>query len=228
MRDTGSGDEARRLPAPRLMKDREDIIKKFVELIGQAKEVSQYYESQNDGVIPGDRYAALRVSAINLLTRLVSGDSVYVQELTHMERPNAFVVWGILEAARDDYLQGFLVDHKLLLSAEVFSDLLVQAEVLLEHDYGDAAAVIIRAVLEDGLRRLCAARNVEADRRDSIQQLNEKLYKQHVYSKLMHKEIVAKAEVGNCAAHGRFGEYTKQDVQGFHEFVLRFLAEHLR
>ena len=55
---------------------------------------------------------------------------------------------GVLEAARVDYLQGFMADHKLLVSAEVFSDLLVQAEVLLDHDYKDAAAVIIREFLK--------------------------------------------------------------------------------
>ena len=199
---------------PRLTKDREDIVKKFVELIGQAEEVCRSYAAKPDKSYPGDSYFALRVSAINLLTRLASGDSVYVQELVRMEVLNAFIIKGVLEAGRVDYLQGFMVDHKLLLSAEVFTDLLVQAEVLLESDYKDAAAVITRAVLEDGLRRLCAASNVEVERRDTMQQLNEKLYRQAVYTKLVHKEIVAKAEIGNCAAHGRFDEYTKQDVQG--------------
>ena len=43
----------------------------------------------------------------------------------------------------------------------------------------------------------------------------------------MHKEIIAKAEIGNCAAHGRFDQYKKEDVAAFLEFVLRFLAQYL-
>src|SRR5208337_5589852 len=113
-------------------------------------------------------------------------------------------------------------------SGEIFSDLLVQAEVLLDHDYKDAAAVIIRAVLEDGLRKLCEAHKVEVGKRDTIQQLNEKLYKESAYSALQLKEIIAKAEIGNCAAHGRFDEYKKEDVAAFLEFVLRFLSQYLK
>ncbi len=122
---------------------------------------------------------------------------------------------GVLEAARADYLQGFMADHKLLISAEVFSDLLVQAEVLLDHDYKDAAAVIIRAVLEDGIRKLCESHKIEIGKRETIQQLNDRLYKKGAYSALQHKEIIAKAEIGNCAAHGRFDQYKKDDVVAF-------------
>lgn len=225
--DEAGGPMASRYLTPRLSKDRDEIIMKFDELIALAEELCQYYKSQGEEKLPGDKYFTLRVSSVNLLTRLASGESIYVQELLRLT-PNSFAIKGILEAARTDYLQGFMVDHKLLLSAEVFTDLLVQAEVLLEHDYKDAAAVIVRAVLEDGLRRLCAVHKVEADKRDTLQQLNEKLYKQHAYNLLLHKEIVAKAQIGNDAAHGRFSEYGKQDVLSFHEFVLRFLAEHLR
>jgi hypothetical protein len=100
--------------------------------------------------------------------------------------------------------------------------------VLLDYDYKDAAAVIIRAVLEDGIRKLCQAHKIEVDKRDTIQQLNEKLYKEKVYSALQHKEIIAKAEIGNCAAHGRFDQYKKEDVAAFLEFVLRFLAQYLK
>lgn len=99
---------------------------------------------------------------------------------------------------------------------------------MLDHDYKDAAAVIIRSVLEDGIRRLCEARKIEAERRETIQQLNEKLYRAHAYTALVHKEIIAKAEIGNCAAHGRVGEYSKDDVVAFLKFVLRFLGQYLR
>ncbi len=200
---------------------------KFTELIEKANTACEIFEKSGDQILPGDLYFELRVSSINLLTRLASEDSIYVQELKQM-KPNAFSIKGVLEAAHTDYLQGFMADHKLLISAEVFSDLLVQAEVLLDHDYKDAAAVIIRAILEDGLRKLCEAHKIETGKRDTIQQMNEKLYKEGAYSALQLKEITAKAEIGNCAAHGRFDQYKKDDVAAFLEFVLRFLNQYLK
>jgi hypothetical protein len=212
---------------PKLSKDRDEVLAKFGALIEKADALCEEFRQTKDGTLPGDKYFELRVSSINLLSRLSSQDSIYVQELERMA-PNAFSMKGVLEAARVDYLQGFMADHKLLVSAEVFSDILVQAEVLLDHDYKDAAAVIIRAVLEDGIRRLCESRKIEVGKRDTIQQLNEKLYKENVYSALQHKEIIAKAEIGNCAAHARFDQYKKEDVVAFLEFTLRFLAQYLR
>ena len=215
------------MAAPKLTKDRQEVLLKFKELLDKANAACEVFRQSGDGTLPGDMYFELRVSSINLLTRLASEGSIYVQELKKMN-PNAFSMKGVLEAARADYLQGFMTDHRLLISAEVFSDLLVQAEVLLDHDYKDAAAVIIRAVLEDGARKLCEAHKIEVGKRDTIQQLNEKLYKEHAYTALVHKEIIAKAEIGNCAAHGRFDQYKKDDVAAFLEFVLRFLAQYLK
>ena len=215
------------MPDQKLSKDPAEILMKFTELIDKANDACEVYKRSQDSTLPADIYFALRVSSINLLSRLASEDSIYVRELKQMQ-PNAFAVKGVLEAAQTDYVQGFMVDQKLLISAEVFSDLLVQAEVLLDHDYKDAAAVIIRAVLEDGLRKLSAAHKIETGRRDTLQQLNESLYKKNVYSALQHKEIIAKAEIGNCAAHGRFDQYKKEDVAALLEFVIRFLNEYLK
>ena len=115
-------------------------------------------------------------------------------------------------------------DAKLLVSAEVFADFLVQAEVLLEHDYKDAAAVIIRAVLEDGLRRICISKSISVNARAGVDDLSTALVRQNVITAIQKKEIDAKREIGNAAAHGRFDEFTKQDVVAFHEFVQRLLS----
>jgi len=211
----------------KLSRDREDVLLKFQRLIEKANHACELFRQSGDNGLPGDVYFELRVSSINLLSRLASEDSIYVHELKNMP-PNAFAIKGVLEAARADYLEGFMADHRLLLSGEVFADLLVQAEVLLDHDYKDAAAVLVRAVLEDALRKLCEANRIEAEKRDTISQLNEKLYRVGTYSALQHKEVIAKAEIGNAAAHGRIDAYSAEDVTAFLEFVLRFLAQYLK
>jgi hypothetical protein len=214
---------------PRLTKDRESVSLKFVSLI-QAADSLAVAQRQPGGYTDENMrlFAQIRVSALNLLARLGSSNSVYYREFLNSEIAQHFTMSGILRAAHTDYLEGYLADHSLLISAEVFDDLLVQAEVLLEHAYKDAAAVLIRAVLEDALRRLCAASQIDMPVRASIQQLNEELYKKKAYTLLQHKEITAKAEVGNNAAHGRFDAYNEPDVRAFLDYVRRFLVEHLR
>lgn len=212
---------------PKLKKDRDEIILKFDELLRKALNACEEHDA-NSGQLRGDTYFELRVSAINLLARLTSERTIYVEELRNM-KPSAYAIKGVLEAARTDYLQGFMADHRLLASADVFSDLLVQAEVLLENNYKDAAAVMLRAILEATLRRLCEANGLDPGERDTIQQLNEKLHREGIsgYTNLHVKEVIAKSEVGNNAAHGRFNEYTKQDVKAFHEYVQRFIGQFL-
>ncbi len=207
--------------------DREAIVQKFARLLTEADKIRLDWQDK-DQVLDPRPYFAVRTSSLNLLARTAGESSIYYRELLSMDRINPGIVTGILEAALQDFREGFMADHRVLISAEVFSDLLVQAEVLLDHDYKDAAAVIIRAVLEDGIRKLCEAHNIEAGKRETIQQLNEKLYKKNAYTALMHKEIIAKAEIGNCAAHGRFDQYKKDDVVAFLDFVLRFLAQYLK
>lgn len=213
-------------PQPRLHKDQEEIVRKFGELIRQAATL-------HDITLPATTaqlvlLREVRASALNLLARVASPSSIYYRELAEAGFTDHLALRGVLQAAMNDYRQGYIANNLLLISAEVFSDLLVQAEVLLEFDYKDASAVIVRAVLEDGLRRLCQAHGLPIEPRDTIGPLNDKLYRAKVYSVLQHKEIVAKAQIGNDAAHGKWNQYTKDDVASFLAYVRRFLADALR
>jgi len=214
-------------PRATFNKDHEDIVQKFARLIERIKAIP---ERDADDVYGADAvvvYYEVRVSALNLIARTAGPDSVYYRELHSMnERGKIYVpvLTAVLAAAMTDYREGFMADTKLLVSAEVFADFLVQAEVLLEHDYKDAAAVIIRAVLEDGLRRVCLSKGIVVKDRTGVDDLAQALTKQNVLTAVQKKEIDAKREIGNTAAHGRFSEFTKQDVFAFHEFVQRLLA----
>lgn len=215
------------MPQPRsaFNKDQEDIIQKFSRLLERVPGSVQEIEQTSDGVIA---YFQVKVSALNLLARTAGENSIYFRELVAMggdaRLVNPSILRGVLTAAMTDFREGFMADTKLLVSAEVFADFLVQAEVLLEHDYKDAAAVIIRSVLEDALRRVCNSNSIEVRDRAGIAELAKALGKKNFLSAVQAKEIEAKKEVGNKAAHGRFEEYSKEDVIAFHEFVQRLLA----
>jgi len=205
-------------------KDREDVISKFGRLLAKAAVSQEELAASSDDVISPVPYYEMRTSALNLLARTAGEKSIYYQEFLNMPRPNPGVAIGILTAAMTDYREGFMADTNLLVSAEVFADFLIQAEILLENDYKDAAAVLIRAVLEDGLKRICVAKAITIHSRDGVNQLAEAMVRQNVLTAVQFKEIQAKKEVGNMAAHGKFNEYTKADVIAFHEFVQRLLA----
>ena len=221
--------ELQMMNLPKLRKDPEQISLKFGELIRAAASLHKVGTTESDTTVEKlVLFREVRVSALNLLARVASPGSIYYRELAEADITDHLALRGILQAAANDYRQGYVADNTLLVSAEVFSDLLVQAEILLENDYMDAAAVIIRAVLEDGLRRLAAARGIAVEPKDGIGRLNDSLYRERAYSLLKQKEITAKAQVGNDAAHGHFDKYTKQDVQSFLSYVERFLSEELR
>ena len=211
-------------PRARFPKDHEAIVQKFARLLEKVSHCSEELRKSEDGVISPVAYFEVRTSALNLLARTAGETSIYYRELLGMDGINPGIVTGILTAAMTDFREGFMADVKLLVSAEVLSDFLVQTEVLLENDYKDAAAVIIRAVLEDGLRRVCIANNLPVTARTGVNDLAKELTKAGILSAVQSKEIDAKREIGNSAAHGRFQEYTKPDVLAFQEFVERLLA----
>jgi len=211
-------------PRATFNKDHEAIVQKFARLLEKAAQCLDETRKSKDGVISPVQYFEVRTSGLNLLARTAGENSIYYRELLEMKGVNAGIITGILNAAMTDFREGFMADTKLLVSAEVFADFLVQAEVLLENDYKDAAAVIVRAVLEDGLRRICVSKGIAVKPRYGVDDLAKELSKQNVLTAVQSKEIDAKREIGNKAAHGKFGEYTKEDVIAFHEFVQRLLA----
>jgi len=99
-------------PGPKLLKDRDEVILKFKELIDKANKACEAFKKSDDGTLPGDIYFELRVSSINLLTRLASGDSIYVQELKQM-KPNAFAIKGVLERYAKERFDRFMTQKKV-------------------------------------------------------------------------------------------------------------------
>ena len=71
---------------------------------------------------------------------------------------------------------------------------------------------------------MCLSKGIAVKDRAGVDDLAQALTKQNVLTALHKKEIDAKRELGNAAAHGRFDEFTRQDVLAFHEFVQRLLA----
>jgi len=134
---------------------------------------------------------------------------------------------GILRAAKEDYEHGYIQDVRNLVAAEMFSDLLDQASELLSAGYHGPAAVLSGAVLEDNLRKLCGIYNIELPKKPKIDYMNAQLAKAGIFNKLTQKRITAIADIRNSAAHGKWGDFTKEDVDDMINWVTNFTEIHL-
>lgn len=147
--------------------DQEKFALRFDELIQSADEIWQQTQAHK-GVLSPVNVAKPRANARHLLTLLLPGSRIFLEEWDCHKPINAGWYKGILLAAKEDYLRGLIVDPRTFISAEVFVDFLQQAEHLLDEEYKDPAAVIAGSVLEDGLRRLCDLLELEYAERDTI------------------------------------------------------------
>lgn len=134
---------------------------------------------------------------------------------------------GILKAAQEDFEHGYIQDVKNLVAAEMFSDLLDQASELLDAGYIGPAAVVAGAVLEDNLRKLCIGQSIELPDKPKLDYMNSQLAKEKVYNKLTQKRLTAIADIRNSAAHGKWGDFTKKDVEDMISWIMSFAETHL-
>jgi hypothetical protein len=139
---------------------------------------------------------------------------------------------GVLTAIRDQIKGGWIETTKGLVTAEVFADFLEMAEHLLDQKYKDPAAVVVGSVLEEHLRLVCTACSLPVESISGgkaiplkADTLNADLARAGKYSKLDQKQVTAWLDLRNKAAHGKYLEYTNEQVvlmlAGVRDFVSR-------
>jgi hypothetical protein len=117
-----------------------------------------------------------------------------------------------------------------LVHADTQADMIEMSQGLLGSGYKDAAAVIIGTSLELHLRAIAAAltipiqdakgRHVKAD------SLKAELRKVEVLSPVQEKQITYWLGVRNSAAHGSYGEYSRDDVSRMIDGIATFVDAH--
>lgn len=129
---------------------------------------------------------------------------------------------GVLVGALDDLENGFLLGQEFIIAGEVFDSILEQAKFLNTSGYKDPAAVLARVVLENSLKRLARSENIDNNKSASV--INDDLKKNSVYPQQQWRFIQAWLDIGNAAAHGKFTEYTKEEVTKMIEGIEQFLV----
>ena len=208
-------------------------------LYQQLKARSKYDDLSDIEKIESNKYITLAIATIE---RIVGNNSIYFHQAESVlkrygtdNQYNIPTLSGILEALKNDLSKGYLLNFVELIHAELFSDFLEMAEYLLQEGYKDASAVIAGSSLEIHLRQLCNKYNIPVEkktdkgiRNKKADELNIELAKKEVYSKLDQKNITAWLGLRNNAAHGKYDEYSKEQVSllisSIREFINRVLA----
>lgn len=224
-----------------------DIEKQLEKLVEEGNELINLASSS------GSYLNAIQVSKV---AAWVSRCNYIIEQLTDMDNPyvlnfssilvqegNKFyylhskhyahlaAIHGIIAGIYEDYKQGLLVKLKGLLRADIFGDFLEMAEYLLKDGYKDAAAVIAGGVLEESLKKLAISNSISilksGDKQKTIDPLNQDLYSNKVYDKLINKQVTTWADVRNNAAHGQYNKYDENDVRHMLEFIQKFCSDYL-
>lgn len=143
-----------------------------------------------------------------------------------------------MQGLRDNYENGFLDNLEERIVANITADYLTQVEGLLDvgqpgqYDHVPAA-VLCGTVLEDALRRLCERQTPQVPTRKpngdpkNLDSLIQDLQTANVFNKLKADQLRAWAKIRNSAAHGKFSEFDRNDVELMVNGVKNFLADYL-
>jgi hypothetical protein len=190
-----------------------------------------YYQGPNPGEAQG-----LQARLLAAIERLTPTGSVYrsqaeaVLKATPHASENVLALAGIAEALKADYRAGYMTSVEELVHADVFGDFLEMADELLSKGYKDPAAVIVGSVLEEHLRKLANKYGIAIEdthgRARKADTLNADLVKEGGYNKLEQKSVTAWLDLRNKAAHGKYDEYDKSQVNALMRDARAFMIRH--
>jgi hypothetical protein len=211
------------------------IVSQIDEVLNRHRQLSAPSKYSDCSDRPESERTGVVVLMCDCIRRFAPADSQYFISMQALIKSygatNPFVVphlAGILNGLRTAYSAGYLSTISELIHAEMFADFLEMAEYLLGEGYKDPAAVIVGSVLEEHLRALANRNGIPleiAGKPKKADQLNADLAGKTIYSKLDQKSITSWLDLRNKAAHGKYTEYTKEQVQlqlnGIQEFMKR-------
>jgi hypothetical protein len=220
------------------------LLARVDELIEQGNQVLQTeygYSAGSSGFVEPGVFSEWSSKSLSFLTRILGASDTYTASYAAQCRANqsshVHRGIGILRAVHGDISGGHLATLRELVHADVFSDFLEMAEYLMDegHGYKDAAAVLAGGVLEEHLRQLCQRHAILTETLGSrgpkpkkAELMNTELASANVYSTNQQKMVTGWLGTRNDAAHGRYDQYEKAQVQlliaGVRDFIARLPA----
>lgn len=218
------------------MKQLREHLQKTIELGNRAESTQR---GHRDGYGDTKTTLAFLTSARAVVHRITGKNSPYTKSLEEIMGRNwgddskIVYILGVIESLANDYDSGYLESYSELIHGETFGNFLEMADHLFEEGYKDAAAVIAGSTLEEHLRQLCKKNSIDIEITNTkgdlvpkkADKMNSDLASTSVYEKLDQKSVTAWLDLRNKAAHGRYTEYSKEQVQlmisGIRDFLMR-------
>ncbi len=218
------------------MSSRDDVLQRLDALIEKADRVLATYRPNPPGVVglpslDSEAFAEWKAQSLTCLINVLGTKQTYVETFRdEIKRGFRGIVEsgkGIVRVVRQDIEGGFLTKIETLVSADIFNDFLEEAEYLLTQGFKDPSASLTGAVLEDGLRRICADRALKLSSKEDVSSLNQKLADANIYNRLTQMRIQVWNDLRNNADHAKSSEYNFDDVKDMMKGVREFLEQYL-
>ena len=233
---------------------RQKYAERLAELIrrGEAVSVSRKTEMSENWVtgkttsrvvetVDWPEFVQWRTNCTTLLDQLVptsSAHRVTADGFKTIKNNRYSLQFGIqfLKAVSEDFDQGFFDDIGTQIEAEIAADYLGQAKTLVESELREQissapAAVLSGAVLERCLRSMCEQLSppepttLNNGKPLTLNPLIDALRKSGAFNELRAKHLRAWADIRNSAAHGRFEEFTTDEVKAMVRGIELFLTQ---
>lgn len=230
------------------MKDEAYLLKRFEQVAELGRQVSSSARSGAFGYryVDTTLFAKWRSESITLLGGVMPKSAICAEQLKLfvLQQPiddaaTFEQLWGIFNGAYDDFKAGMFDNLKLEIESSVSCDFLGQANALLNDgeqvDYSYLpAAVLIGAVLEKTLRSLCENANPKIEtvnengRAKKMSAMIEYLKKAGIINEIRKRQLETWNAIRNSAAHGKFDEFTKEQVAVMLQGVQDFMAQQMK
>lgn len=215
------------------------FIKQLDEILNEYNSANSNSPNNYSSEIPSQQVALIVTKSKAAVERITGVNSEYYKDIENSLKVRYFnyagylpYIIGTVSALKSDLNNGYLKSISEIIQSEVFSDYLEMAEHLLREGYKDPSAVLIGSTLEVHLRELCTANDISLETSNNKEKLiakkadvmNADLAKLNVYSGAYQKQIIAWLGIRNSAAHGKYSEYSAEEVnlmlQGIRHFIL--------
>lgn len=214
---------------------KERFVKRIDQLLEKAQRLSSIEEQERGIPIESQTFSRYffewKTSSENLIVKVAGENSSYYRNFCERVKEEYFNSvesgMGILNSLKEDIGCGLIDEIEDFVVTKVFADFLEMSEQLLKAGHKDPAALLIGAVLENGLRKIAKKKGVQIKTNDDISALNAKLAASRAYNRLVQQEIQLWKTIRNSADHGKFDEYEKDKVEEMMKGVKRFLKQNL-
>ncbi|WP_018291690.1 HEPN domain-containing protein [Verrucomicrobium sp. 3C] len=213
------------------MSNQQEILTRLDKLILEADNLLRSPSPTPPYNVDFGLFIGWKAKCLTFLNNCLSEKHTYVETFKTVAdsyRSNVKGGMEILKAFREDVKNNGLRKLEWHISADIFDSFLDSAEYLVEEGYKDPAACLVGAVLEHGLRKLCANHGYVVGSSNNISSLGKTLFENGIINSLTLKDMSAWGDIRNHAVHGEFDQYTHYRVKEMLKNVHDFLEFHFK